>query len=591
MRSRLLVMVCVLLLTSGLSASPTCILTGRVRDARTGEPLVGASVIINGTEYGNATDLKGDYIIIRLPEITGAATAAYVGCDDTSARFITAATCTTRLDFSLYRIQPIADSHLRPARRPHISLPLPVRSVSRLGKYWGAEMSMLAIKQVGDSVLIQTIGPRLIDTPNWNGPSTKEGIIPIAEFRTFWDSLEFLNFWGLNNAYRAPASRSDQTGGYISVSFEPPDGVETTKAVRFFAPGSCSLQFRQVYSLFENMARFARSVPDWRTLLRSETEEPIEGLKDLYHAEALQAIAAARDSQGLDTLLSMLMRNDEYATAVVMGLVNIDSSLAVATLEKLLARLEADPPSTDRGQLALATSKILVRLNGRQSAPAIRHYISVSYNRSLISDWCVLLASVGDYSVVPEVVEILSDSSRYRSDYVRKAAGALKQIGYRSRTVISALYQAAQREMKENHPDDETVVAILRVLMVLTGEEFKYNSTYSLEVKRASMAEWLRWWEANARRFPVAPKSGPADGYGFIQVNSTPSVVAISLDSLSTGNTTPFLLLNVAAGEHDLRLTKERYADWSTTVKVTQGLTTTVDAVLSATPVCESGHG
>lgn len=442
-------------------------------------------------------------------------------------------------------------------------------------------MSVLATKQVGDSVLIQVIGPHTVDRANLSGPSIREGSIPIAEFGAFWDSLEHLGFWRLNNAYRALATSPDDAGGSITVSYETRNHRMTTKTVRFFAPESCSLAFRQVYSLFENMARFAKSVPSWRDLLRYETDEPIEGLKDWYHAEALQAIAVARDSQGLDTLLSMLVHNDEYATAVVWGLGNIDSSLAVATLENLLARLEAEPPSADRDSLALHASKILVQLNGRQSVPAIRHYLSAPHDRSLVSDWCVLLAGVGDYSVVPEVVEMLSDSSNYRRDYVRKAAGTLQGVGYRSRTVISALFQAAERELKERYPDDETVVVLLRALTALTGEEFKYNSTCSMEVKRASLAEWLRWWEANASRFPVAPKTDLADGFGFIQAKSTPPAAAISLDSLTTGNATPFVLLRVPAGKHELWLTKEGYGVWSSTVNVVQGETVTLDAVLS----------
>lgn len=129
-RTRPSVAICVLLLTGGLSASPTCVLMGRVRDGRTGEPLVGASVVVRGTERGNATDLNGDYVIVGLPAMTGTATAAYVGYDDTSASFTTTTACTTRLDFGL-RVHLVQLNHIPhppgPARVPPKSTPPPAR--------------------------------------------------------------------------------------------------------------------------------------------------------------------------------------------------------------------------------------------------------------------------------------------------------------------------------------------------------------------------------------------------------------------------------------------------------------------------------
>jgi hypothetical protein len=77
-----------------------------------------------------------------------------------------------------------------------------------------------------------------------------------------------------------------------------------------------------------------------------------------------------------------------------------------------------------------------------------------------------------------------------------------------------------------------------------------------------------------------APENQRAKGRGSIQVNSSPTVASISLDGTNAGKT-PLLLANVAAGGHNLRLTKDGYADWDSTVTVTQGQPTTADAVLS----------
>jgi hypothetical protein len=297
---------------------------------------------------------------------------------------------------------------------------------------------MLAIKQVGDSVLIQIMGASALSSQG-----IREGVIPIAEFRTFWDSLDQLGFWQLEDAYEALAAVSGETEGQISVSFEKPNQGKISKTVRFSVPRSCSLEFRRVYSLFENMARFAQSTPDWKILLQYEAKEPIEGLKDWYHSAALRAIGTTRDSQDLDTLLSMLLRNDQYAGAIVGALGNIGSKRAVPALEEFLDLQEVKSHSWGKEGLALAAAKVLVAANGRQSVPAIRRYLSASYHRSLISGWCVLLAGVGDYSVVPEVLEILGGSrgsrrgksggSRTLPNFlrIRRESGACNRIGPR----------------------------------------------------------------------------------------------------------------------------------------------------------------
>jgi len=42
-------------------------LSGTIKDAQTGEPLVGANVIIEGTNFGAATNIKGEYVILNIP--------------------------------------------------------------------------------------------------------------------------------------------------------------------------------------------------------------------------------------------------------------------------------------------------------------------------------------------------------------------------------------------------------------------------------------------------------------------------------------------------------------------------------------------
>src|SRR6056297_2494446 len=54
-------------------------LTGTVSDAKTGEPLIGATVILEGTELGDATDTNGRYTISNIPTKTYNVKASFVG--------------------------------------------------------------------------------------------------------------------------------------------------------------------------------------------------------------------------------------------------------------------------------------------------------------------------------------------------------------------------------------------------------------------------------------------------------------------------------------------------------------------------------
>ncbi len=54
-------------------------LSGIVTDAVTGEPLIGATILLKGTELGSATDLDGRYTITGIPPRTYNVTASFIG--------------------------------------------------------------------------------------------------------------------------------------------------------------------------------------------------------------------------------------------------------------------------------------------------------------------------------------------------------------------------------------------------------------------------------------------------------------------------------------------------------------------------------
>jgi hypothetical protein len=96
----------VVLLFASAPATGTGILTGTVCDSLTGEPLVGASVLVDGYELGAATDIDGRYRCAGIPRLDGAATASCLGYVDSKAPLHIVEGCSTRLDFRLYRASP-----------------------------------------------------------------------------------------------------------------------------------------------------------------------------------------------------------------------------------------------------------------------------------------------------------------------------------------------------------------------------------------------------------------------------------------------------------------------------------------------------
>lgn len=60
-------------------AQTTGSLAGVVTDAKTGEPLIGATVLLEGTEFGDATDENGRYIIRNIPTKTYNIKASFIG--------------------------------------------------------------------------------------------------------------------------------------------------------------------------------------------------------------------------------------------------------------------------------------------------------------------------------------------------------------------------------------------------------------------------------------------------------------------------------------------------------------------------------
>ena len=66
--SKIAIFIFITIFTSiSIFAGETGKISGYVTDKSTGEPLIGANVIVEGTYFGGATDLDGYYFIINVP--------------------------------------------------------------------------------------------------------------------------------------------------------------------------------------------------------------------------------------------------------------------------------------------------------------------------------------------------------------------------------------------------------------------------------------------------------------------------------------------------------------------------------------------
>ncbi len=75
---------------------------GKVTDLTTGEPLIGANVLVVGTSFGSATDINGEYIISNLDAGVYEVKASYIGYQTiTVSNIRVSADLTTELNFEL----------------------------------------------------------------------------------------------------------------------------------------------------------------------------------------------------------------------------------------------------------------------------------------------------------------------------------------------------------------------------------------------------------------------------------------------------------------------------------------------------------
>ena len=90
------------LLFSSLVYAQTGKISGRVVDQESGDALPGANVVIEGTSYGAATDVNGEFVILSVPVGTYSVKASFIGFRNVSFTDLRVSTgLTTKIDFEM----------------------------------------------------------------------------------------------------------------------------------------------------------------------------------------------------------------------------------------------------------------------------------------------------------------------------------------------------------------------------------------------------------------------------------------------------------------------------------------------------------
>jgi outer membrane receptor protein involved in Fe transport len=114
-----------------MNAGQTGKISGKVIDEKTGEPLVGVSLMIQGTKMGAASDFQGDYYINNIAPGTYALVVRSVGYQNTVIKnVIVKIDLTTQIDIKLSSTEVIGQEVVIQAQRPLVQKDLTSSSVT-----------------------------------------------------------------------------------------------------------------------------------------------------------------------------------------------------------------------------------------------------------------------------------------------------------------------------------------------------------------------------------------------------------------------------------------------------------------------------
>ncbi len=146
--------ICLIILVTfaTLSAGTTGKISGKITDSTTGEDLVGANILIEGTVMGASTDIEGEYYIINIPPGNYTLKASMIGFTSyTVTNVKVSVDQTTRIDISLTEQSIEMAAVVVSAEKPIVRRDL----TSTEAKISGDQISLLPVEDVGSVINLQ----------------------------------------------------------------------------------------------------------------------------------------------------------------------------------------------------------------------------------------------------------------------------------------------------------------------------------------------------------------------------------------------------------------------------------------------------
>lgn len=138
---------------SFLAGGTTGKITGKVSDAKTGEPLVGVNVMVEGTMLGAATDVNGDYVILNVPPGVYVLKVSMIGYKILQVKDVRVGIdLTTRIDFKLEpTVLEIPEAITVVAERPLVRFDI-TSSQATVGR---EEIEEMPIEEFEEALILQ----------------------------------------------------------------------------------------------------------------------------------------------------------------------------------------------------------------------------------------------------------------------------------------------------------------------------------------------------------------------------------------------------------------------------------------------------
>ena len=127
-------------------------ISGKVTDKQTGDPLIGANVIVLGTSFGAASDINGDYVIYQVPSGNYSVKASYIGYQDVTVSNIRVVSgLTAEQNFQLSSSEITTGEVVIVSQRPLIE-----KSSTNAVRIIGAEdIASLPVRDINSIVALQ----------------------------------------------------------------------------------------------------------------------------------------------------------------------------------------------------------------------------------------------------------------------------------------------------------------------------------------------------------------------------------------------------------------------------------------------------